>query len=302
MRPRVSVSAVAALMLLLGGAVALQAARDRMPAPARPHGADAGLLYVQSGAFMQRAALSYDSLAADIYWMRALQHFGRTKLSQDPEKQYNLLFPLLDLTTSLDPRFDIAYRFGAVFLAEAFPGGAGRPDLAIQLLEKGRRANPTRWQYPQDIAFVHYWWRHDYQQAAEWFMRASELPDAPNWLAPMAAVTLTQGGNRESARRLWSEVAQHAEAAWLVEQATFRLTQLEALDQIDALERIVKRYDMLHGTLPDTWEDVVRAGLLRGIPVDPRQFPYALNPYWGTVRLADASTLNPLPTSEGGRQ
>ena len=51
--------------------------------------------------------------------------------------EYDLLYPLLDLTTTLDPLFNIAYRFGAIFLAEAYPAGAGRPDLAVALLEKG---------------------------------------------------------------------------------------------------------------------------------------------------------------------
>ena len=86
---------------------------------------------------------------------------------------YTLLYPLLDLTTTLDPHFNIAYRFGSIFLAEAYPGGAGRPDLAIALLEKGLRARPDKWEYMQDIGFVHYWWRHDYQAAAAWFDAAS---------------------------------------------------------------------------------------------------------------------------------
>ena len=30
---------------------------------------------------------------------------------------------MLDLTTTLDPRFNIAYRFGAIFLAERYPAG-----------------------------------------------------------------------------------------------------------------------------------------------------------------------------------
>ena len=50
---------------------------------------------------------------------------------------------MLDLTTTLDPLFNVAYRFGAIFLAEPYPGGAGRPDLAIALLEKGLQARPT---------------------------------------------------------------------------------------------------------------------------------------------------------------
>ncbi len=291
-------SAVLALGLLLGSVAGLQAMRDGTPVAAVPAGVTGAAPYVQSADFLKRAVLSYDAIAADIYWVRAIQEFGSTKLSANPKKSYEFLYPLLDLTTSLDPNFEVAYRFGAVFLAEEFPGGAGRTDLALALLEKGLAAHPTKWQYAQDIAFVHYWWRQDYVRAAEWFTRASRLPHAPAWLVPMAAVTLTEGGNRESARRLWTEVSRNAETEWLREQAYFRLSQLDALDQIDALEDVVKVYEARTGEWPRAWADVARAGLLRGVPLDPRGFPYQLNPYWGTVRLAPESTLAPLPRTD----
>ena len=297
MRPPVTLTALMTMALLLASVVGLQALRDQRSSLPLPPGADSPVLYVQSGSVMKRAALSYDALAADIYWMRALQHFGQTKLSSAPGKRYDYLYPLLDLTTSLDPDFEVAYRFGAVFLAEEFPGGAGRPDLAIALLEKGLAARPDNWKYAQDIAFVHYWWGHDFGQAADWFTRASRLPDAPNWLAPMAAVTLTQGGNRASARQLWTQVMNNAEADWLVDQARFRLLQLDAMDQIDAIEARVKIFKARTGEWPRAWSNLIGVGLLQGVPVDPRTFPYELNPYWGTVGLARESTLNPLPAA-----
>ena len=99
--------------------------------------------------------------------------------------------------TSLDPHFKVAYRFGAIFLAEPYPGGPGRPDHAIALLERGIERDDGRWEYMEDIGFVYYWWLTDFQQAAEWFKRAGEQPGAPTWLAPLAATTLAQGGNRE---------------------------------------------------------------------------------------------------------
>ena len=117
--------------------------------------------------------------------------------------EYNQLYTLLDITTSLDPLFDIAYRFGAVFLAEAYPAGAGRVDLAVKLLEKGIAARPDKWEYMQDIGFVYYWYAHDYRQASAWFQKASEVPGAPVWLKPLAATTLAQGGDRESSRTMW---------------------------------------------------------------------------------------------------
>lgn len=63
----------------------------------------------------------------------------------------DLLHPLLDAVTTLDPRFDAAYRFGAIFLAEPYPDGAGRPEPAVKPLKKGVRARPERWQYPPSV-------------------------------------------------------------------------------------------------------------------------------------------------------
>ena len=282
------------LALLLAAVVGLQAVRERQPPLRLPSDETGNVLYVRSPEFLKRAALSYDSLLADLYWIRTVQHYGRTKLSADPLKQYDLLYPLLDLTTSLDPHFTIAYHFGAIFLAEDFPAGADRPDLAIALLEKGLRAQPDRWQFAQDIGFVHYWWRQDYAQAAAWFQKASEMPNAANWLAGVAAVTLAEGGNRQSSRRLWQEIANAEEAEWLRVQARFRLRQLDALDQIAALEQLVARYRQQTGQLPQTWIDLVRLRFLAGIPVDPDRHVYQLLQD-GTVTLAPESTLNPLP-------
>lgn len=284
--------------VLLTAVVGLQAWREQQPELQLQAAVSSNLLYVQSPEFMRRAALSYESLLADVYWIRAVQHYGRTKLSADEAKQYDLLFPLLDITTSLDPYFNIAYHFGALFLAESYPAGPERPDLAIRLLEKGLKTQPDRWQFAQDIGFIHYWWRRDYPTAAEWFRRGSEMPDGPNWLGGLAAVTLAQGGNRESSRRLWQEIDRNAEADWLRVQARFRLRQLDAMDQIALLDELVRRFEREAGRSPQTWLDLVRAGLLAGIPVDPDRYPYQLDPASGSIALSADSTLNPLPAPE----
>ena len=129
---------------------------------------------------------------------------------------------MLDVTTSLDPRFKIAYRFGAVFLAEAFPNGAGRSDLAVRLLEKGLREEPDKWQYMEDIGFVHYWYDHDYHAAAAAFQKASQMSDAPWWLRSLAASTLAEGGDRRSSRTMWTAIRDTAEIDWLKTDAERR--------------------------------------------------------------------------------
>jgi len=285
-------SALVLILVLSAGVIGLQAVHERRGGPLAA--ATENFLYVQSPEAMQRLALSYDALLADLYWIRAVQHFGSTRLSQDPNKQYDLLYPLLDLTTSLDPRFRLAYLLGAIFLSEPPPGGPGRADLAIALLEKGRRADPREWQYPLSIGFVHYWWRQDYQEAAAWFLRAADLPKAPEWLRPLAATTLAQGGSRESSRVLWRQILDTAEVNYLRSEAMRRLDQLDAMDQLDALRAAVNAYRDRFGASPDGWEDLRRAGYLRGNPVDPTGTPYRFAD--GTVSLDATSPLHPLPT------
>ncbi len=86
--------------------------------------------------------LSFTDLAADVYWVRAVVHYGGERRSPAASGRYALLHPLLDMTTTLDPHFDVAARMGAIFLSEGYPGGPGRPDLALELLRKGLRHDP----------------------------------------------------------------------------------------------------------------------------------------------------------------
>jgi tetratricopeptide (TPR) repeat protein len=294
---KVSPAAWGSLVVLLAAVIGLQMIQAAEPL-AVPQGVSTNLLYVRSPQVIGRATLSFHALVADIYWIRAVQHYGGTKLSNQPNKRYDVLYPLLDLTTSLDPYFDVVYKFGSVFLAEPYPSGAGRPDQAIALLEKGLRTRPEKWDLAQGIGFVYYWWLADYQNAAMWFNRAADMPNAPDWLRPLAAVTLAQGGNRASSRMLWTEIARNADADWLRDQASFRLKQLDALDGIDFIQHIVDQYRGRTGVPPSSWDDMMRAGLLRSVPPDPTGVPFQLNPATGKVTLDPSSSLNPLPSAE----
>jgi hypothetical protein len=283
--------------LCLAAAVGLHAAGDRWFPPSS---ADVpGLLYVRSPEVARRIVLGFDAMASDVYWIRALQAFGRERLSPPSHtRTYALLYPLLDLTTTLDPYFSIAYRFGAIFLGEPYPGGPDRPDLAIALLNKALEKQPQKWQYMQDLGFVYYWHLQDYGSAAGWFERASQQPGAPNWLRPLAAVTLTKGGQRASARELFTELAQ-ADEAWLRTSAQRRLSQLDTLDIIDAVQARINRFTATHPAQQVTWQALMAAGLIRGVPADTTGTPLVIGPD-GRVTIARTSSLWPLPADQPG--
>jgi tetratricopeptide (TPR) repeat protein len=282
-----------ALVAMLTLAVALQVVRDRAFAYAA---VEKQVLYVSNAEVMRRAALSYDAIVADVYWIRALQHYGRERLKPGPERRYDLLYPLLDVATTLDPRFNIGYRFGAIFLAETHPGGAGRPDQAIALLKKGIAFNPNKSDYYHDIGFIYYWHLHDYQNAADWFARGGSLPGAPFWLKTYAAVMLTRGGDRQASREMWTQIGHNAESDWLRKTSQVRLAQLDALDQIDVLKGIVNDFTTQTGRRAQSWEQLAAAGAVRGLPLDPAGVPYTLDADTGEIGVARDSELWPLPT------
>src|SRR5262249_39645056 len=306
-----TVLVVTLAVVLLAGAARLQALRERWYQPPE---SDEVSLYLTSGSMLRRVTVAYQALAADVYWIRAIQYFGGARRANAREVHwpappplmvrdtggYELLYPLLDLTTSLDPRFNIAYRFGAIFLAEPAPGGPGRPDLAIELLKKGLVERPDKWEYMQDIGFVHYWWLHDYRSAADWFDRAGRIPNAPWWLRSLAATTLARGGDRRSSRAMWESVRESAEIDWLRQEAERSLLRLRALDEIDALQRDIAGYVARAGHTPSDWSELVRASVIPGRPLDPTRTPYGLD-FAGRVHLSPSSSLYPLPEEPGTR-
>ena len=289
-RPGNPIVAVAAVVVF-AAAVAVQVFRDRQFP--RQIADTSRVLYVQSGAAMDRMAMEFDAVAADVYWIRALQVYGGERLIKTRPRNYDLLYPLLDLATTLDPYFTIAYRFGAIFLSEPVPGGPGRPDQAQALLQKGLKAEPTKWQYYHDVAFVHYWHLKDYKAAATWFQRAADQPGAPNWLGPIAAVMLNAGGDRASARLVWRQILA-SDQDWLRRLATRRLQQLDALDVIDELERVARNNPPPAGG-QYSWRWLISQRALPGVPVDSTRTPYVIDPTTGKVSVSASSELQPMP-------
>jgi hypothetical protein len=297
---RQTAAGLALIAVFMTSAIGMERTRDRLYPLSSINDPS---LYITSGATLGRFALGFKALAADLYWMRTLQYFGDIQRGHRlhgvgdadvARREYDSLYPLLDLTTTLDPRFNLAYRFGSIFLSEPPPAGPGRPDLAIQLLEKGLRVRPDRWEYKHDIGFIYYWWVHDYIKAARAFGEASEMPGAPWWLKSLAATTLARGGDRQSSRTIFLALRESAEIDWLRHDAERRLAQLDALDAIDTLQSLVDRQAARDGHPPADWSTLVRAGALGAVPIDPSGAPFVLDAS-GRVQLSTRSALWPLP-------
>ena len=244
---------------------------------------------VRSPKLMKLATLEYSTLVADIYWTRAVQYYGGKRLGQDTNLES--LWPLLDVATTLDANLLPVYRFGATFLAQPEPRGAGRPDLAIQLLQRGIDANPEYWRFYQDLGNIYYFNLKDYRKAGEAYLEGSRKPGAADWMKVMAARFLEKGESRETSVMLWSELSESSTDEAIKQNARINLELLRTDEDIDHINEIAKQFAAKAGHPPRSVREMVQAGLIAGEPVDPRGVPYVMN-HDGKVQISDKSPLH----------
>ena len=249
------------------------------------------MLYLSSGKTIRKMSLGLEGLAADIYWIRTLQYFGRKLI--DSGKPLNagstadidmpLLAPLLNIVVTLDPNHLPAYRFGAIFLPE-------RDMLAaIALLEKGIRENPNEWRLYQDIAYIHWQLGNAarledrpafYATAADWYDRGGQIEGARWWMRDLGGLMRIKGGSREAARAIYTGYLTSDEKT-ISAQAVGRLKQLRSLDELDVINSVLAKWKEANGACPSDLRAMAPA--LRSVnikldetsvPVDPDGFPY----------------------------
>jgi hypothetical protein len=234
------------------------------------------VLYISSPKALKKMSLGYNGLLADIYWTRAVQYFGSKH--HDGAHNFDLLAPLLEITTTLDPQLLVAYEYGANFLAPKPPNGGGMPQRAIALQEFGIRNNPNEWRLYYNEGFIRYMDLHDYAGAAEVFARGSRVPNAHPFLAVLAGKMAEHAGDRQMARMMWSTTYQTSKDDSVRANAAAHLRALQVDEDVTALEAVTDRYRQQTSHFPSNFSELQSAGLLRGAPVDPLGHAYKLMP------------------------
>jgi hypothetical protein len=202
---------------LLAGAAALENGyRSKRGAPSVDE-----LLYYPSGVWVRQASLGYETAAADVAWLRGIQYYGEHRLT---DQRYDMIGHVMGIVTELDPRFEEPYRFGAFVLAQELR----QPERGLELLERGRRANPTSWRLFFETGFLHYVGTKDLDAAARYFALASRLPGCPDYVGRFAAWASQRAGNVGMAVLLWKRVEATGNK-YMQEVARRELARLEPL-------------------------------------------------------------------------
>lgn len=246
------------------------------------------VLYLRTGEGVRRLCPGFEGVMGGIYWLRAVQYYGSQRV-YSAEKHYDNLASLIEITNSLDPRLELAYRYGALFLAEPWPAGPGKPDEGVRVLERGIRNLPGSWRLRWDLGGLYYFFLNDSRRAADILIEGSKVPGAPFWLESLAASMLGKGGHRAVAREIWKRQYEHATEDAIRENALHHIQLLDALDIVDSLNEASTRLAERAGRPASGPSDLVAAGLVSRVPLDPSGLPFAYDPQTGRFSIAKGS-------------
>ena len=178
------------------------------------------LMYLPSGKYLKPLMLGFDQIAADVLWIKAIGYFGGHYLT---DRNYQWLYHILDLTTSLDPYFRYPYEFGGVVLAvekEDF-------EQSNKLLKKGMRYHSDYWKFPFYLGFNSFFRLKDSETAARYISTAATLPDCPSYLPKLAASLYTQSGKKETALNFLNRMYNDLEVPWLKKSLAHKIVNLQ---------------------------------------------------------------------------
>ena len=263
--------------LLLGGVVALQHAMET-----RANGfasVTEELSRVPEARYLKPVLLGYDAVASDVLWLRAVQVLGQKQVSYD---DFEWLYHVLDVMTSLDPHYTEAYRAGGVILTEL----AHRPDLSNRLLEKGLAQSPDAWWLPFNLAYNHFFYLDNHERGAAYMAQASRLQGSPAYLPRLAARMYAESGNPEVGISFLQAMILQAGDASVKQALQRRLADLMLERDVTVLDAGVATYHARFGRFPPRLDVLVAAGLLEAMPQAPAGSEFLMDHKTGRVSVS----------------
>ena len=244
---------------------------------------------VWTGPVVRAFSLGFADVLADLYWLRAVQYYGRQKTAEAPSG-YADLAPLLETAAELDPRFELVYLYGSVFLSEQMPIGAGQPDKGVAFLKKGADRNPASWSLRKDQGFLTFVYLNDAVEGAAVLRQASEIPGSAPWLKPLAAKILSDGGKLEASLQMWTLIRDQSEPGVLRENAVAQLDVVRNRIFARDLQSQIDGYRTRTGDETSTLEQLRAKGVVSSSR-DLADFPFEFDVLTGTLMISKRSPL-----------
>jgi hypothetical protein len=150
------------------------------------------LTYLPSGKFLKPMVLDQDAAAADLLWIRGMIYFADAYLEG---KSYRWLGHILEIVTTLNPRFRPAYEFAGTVLTKR----QGELPRSLALMRKGMDEFPADWKLRVYASMAQLSLDSNYVLAAEYLKPVTLDTNVPDYIRVLAASLLRKGAGRTMA-------------------------------------------------------------------------------------------------------
>jgi hypothetical protein len=235
-----------------------------------PHEMIGELMYFPSGYAVRAVSMGFQAPLADVVWLRFIQYYGQHRMT---DARFELMYHILDILTTLDPKFMYAYTLGGLMLTH----DAERPDQAGLLLKKGMLMRPDDWRLPFVYAFINCVFTNDYPTAKRFFGLSARKPSAPDtpkrW---QAFVTYMKLGDLKTALALWVDYYNQTKNPEEKMIAEIYIKSIKMKLDIEFLNEKVQEFTMKFGRPPVILSELVTSGIVEAIPEEPHGEHYHL--------------------------
>ena len=242
-------------LLTVATSVPLTKIRDRKPAEAR-------LGFFPPAPVIRALTADQYQLVSQVISLQCLFYFGSMVDQPGQKPDWQRIYRALYTSTRLDP-----YNMDAYYFAQAVmtwePGLIPR---VVELLEYGFAHRPWDWYLPFFLSFDYAFFLNDYQKAAEYLAKVAQLKPEIDWYVTLAARYLYEGGSTALALAYLKEMIPTARNEAIKRRM---MTRAEALEKILKIEQAIVAYRKRFQREPRGLKELVVAGLLEQIPVDP---------------------------------
>jgi tetratricopeptide (TPR) repeat protein len=232
-------------------------------------------------------SIGFDNFVTDILWLKLIQYYGSHEVSELLPELYSLVNNIL----TLDPKFVDAYILSSYALSDN-----KEFDKAVNILERGIKENPNEWFLSYQLGFLYYIYKKNRIIAAKYLKQASDNPNAPLSIKPLAAMmyeSIKNLNDYDLLIELWKQSYNKAKESGdtsTMERAYKKIIEITIKKDLYNLNIAIEKYKELrekNKNLPNlqSIEDLKNAGLISSIPLDPFNRPYILNTKTLTVEI-----------------
>lgn len=228
-----------------------------------------------SGKTLKILSFGFHDLTADMLFIWSIQFYS----SYNFNNRFDYLESVFNTITDLAPQYKEPYIVGSWIMALE----AKDIEMAIRLLEKGSRNMADEWIFDYEASFYAYRNLKDYDRAIKLLQKAAQRPNAPNLIKRKEAHLIYMKDDLTQAYEMWTDIYNNAKTRLDQDAAFKHLYQIKFEMDKKMLENAIVQYKNNYTRYPSDLNQLVRSGILKGIPRDFTGQDYVYDPQTGKI-------------------